>query len=235
MTSNQIILKPHAIRNVLIKFAVFFITASLAGQLLRIYSGHDRVYGLLPMFNLDKEYNFPSYFSMFILLSASVLLTLIAILEKKRFSTFVSHWVILALGFLYISIDEIISLHEYLISPIRELLGAHAGIFYYAWIIPAIAIIIILALYFYRFLMHLSSKARFTFCISGLVYIAGAIGMEMLGGSHDEIYGTADITYLCFVTIEESLEIFGVIIFIGGLLDYIADNFTEVVFNFEKS
>ena len=235
MIVNQITLKPHAIQNVLARFAVFFIIASFVGQLLRIFTGHQRVYGFVSMFNLDKEYNFTSYFSMFILLSASMLLTLIVVLEKKRLGNFISNWVTLALGFLYISIDEIISLHEHLIIPLRKLLGTHAGVFYYAWIIPGITIIIILALYFYKFLLHLSRKARLTFCISGLIYITGAIGMEMLGGSHDEIYGTADITYLCFVTIEESLEIFGVIIFIGGLLDYLADNFTEVVFNIEKS
>ena len=236
MASNQITLKPLVIQNALARIAVFFIITSLAGQIFRIFTGHGRLYGLLSMFNLDVEYNFPSYFSMFLLLSTSVLLIIITTLEKKRLSAFVSQWMILALGFLYISIDEIIGLHEHLISPIRKLLGSgHVGIFYNSWVIPGIAIVIIVALCYFKFLMHLTKKYRYTFCVSGFIYVLGAIGMEMLGGNHAELHGIGDITYLSFVTIEESLELFGIIIFIGGLLDYIADNFIEVVFNIEKS
>ena len=218
MASNQITLKPLVIQNALARIAVFFIITSLAGQIFRIFTGHGRLYGLLSMFNLEVEYNFPSYFSMFLLLSTSVLLTIIAILEKKRFSAFVSHWMILALGFLYISIDEIIALHEHLTYPVRKLFGS-AGFFYFAWVIPGIAIVIIVALYYFKFLMHLPIKDRYTFCVSGFIYVLGAIGIEMLGGNYGELHGYTDIIYISFVTIEESLELFGVIIFIGGLLD----------------
>ena len=54
--------------------------------------------------------------------------------------------------------------------------------------------------------------------------------MEMVGSNYAEMHGASDLTYLACVTIEESLEMFGVIIFIDGLLEYIADNFTDVLF-----
>lgn len=231
MTSNQIILKPLAIQRILKNAALFLILASTLGQFIRIFTGHERVYGFIPLFYVDQEVNFPSFFSMFILLSASTLLTIIYVLEKKRFSTYVSYWGTLALGFLLMSIDEIISLHERLTWPIRKLFGAHhAGVFYNAWVIPGISIVILAGVFFYKFLLHLPVNTRRTFLVSASIYLSGVIGMEMIGSIYAEMHGASDLTYLACVTIEESLEMFGVIIFIDGLLEYIADNFTDVLF-----
>jgi hypothetical protein len=61
----------------------------------------------------------------------------------------------------------------------------------------------------------------------------GGIGCELIGGWFAELHGTANLTYATITTVEESLEMAGVIIFIWALLVYIADNYKEVRFRFE--
>lgn len=236
MTPNYLTLNSHSVARAFGIAAFFLVIASVAGQLFRIFSGHGNLHGLIPLFDVNKENNFPTFFSMFLLLSASALLTIIAILEKKRSPSYVSHWATLALGFLYLSLDETLALHEALALPIRGFFGPQqAGIFYFAWVIPGMLVVIFLALYFFKFLLHLSTSTRRTFMLSGAIYLAGAIGMELIGGHYAELHGELDLTYLVYVTIEESLEMTGVIIFIWGLLEYIAYNYPRIQFQVDKS
>lgn len=55
--------------------------------------------------------------------------------------------------------------------------------------------------------------------------------MELIGGYYWKLNGWRDLTYILLATVEESLEMAGVIIFIWGLLEYIADNHKEVRFH----
>lgn len=228
MSANQITFTPEGIAHTLNKMAFFLIIAGTSGQIFRIYTGDDRLYGLIPLFNLDWEKNLPSFFSMFILISASALLTIITILEKKRTAVYASHWKILAFGFLYMACDEGFSFHEKLTVPIRAMFGYQTGFFYFAWVIPGILLVLLLAVYFTNFLLHLSARTRKIFLLAGSIYLAGALGMELIGGRYAELHGLSNLIYLACVTIEEGAEMIGVIIFIQGLLEYIADNFGEI-------
>lgn len=215
----------------LTKMAIFFIILCILGKLFTIYTGHGRLWGLIPLFDLNKENNFPTYFSMLLLLCSSGLLTLITAFDKNRASSYSRHWATLACGFLYLSVDEIISLHESLSAPTRFVLGNKLpSFFYWSWVIPALLIILFLTLYFFKFLLHLSAQARWVFILSGATYLFGAIGMEMVGGHYAELYGTQSNIYFSCTLIEESLELTGVIIFIYGLLQYIGENFSDIIF-----
>ncbi|HEX2226090.1 MAG TPA: hypothetical protein VHM64_03045 [Candidatus Binatia bacterium] len=61
--------------------------------------------------------------------------------------------------------------------------------------------------------------------------MAGAIGLEMIGLRYLR-HHTLDLTYGMFITLEESLEMTGVIIFIHALLLYIESNYPEVRLRF---
>ena len=70
--------------------------------------------------------------------------------------------------------------------------------------------------------------------MAATLYIGGVIGMELFGGSFPELHGSrAFFLPLMITTVEESLEMAGVIIFIWALLVYIADTYKEVRFRFE--
>ena len=84
----------------------FLVLASIAGQLMFYMTGN-KFYGLVLLFDIDAEYNIPTFSSMLLLLFAALLLSVITILERKRTAPHVLHWAILA-GFLLMAIDEVV-------------------------------------------------------------------------------------------------------------------------------
>lgn len=231
---NQISLNPSAIARILGVVAFLLVLASIGGQFSRFVLGHDYLKGLVPLFYLEMEQNIPAYFSVLLMLFASLLLAVIALLNGKQGGPHVSKWAILSFGFLYMGFDEAFTVHESLILPVRTLLGGrNLGIFFFAWVIPGIALVLVLGLFFLRFLLHLSATTRFRFLMAAAFYLGGAIGGDLIGGRHAELYGFKNWTYSMFVTIEESLEMAGLIVFIWALLNYCADNYKEVQFRFD--
>ena len=172
---------------------------------------------------------------MLLLFCAALLLTVIAVLKKKQKDPDVSKWAILAFGFLFMAVDEASSIHEELSMPVPGLLGdGPHGIFYFSWVIPGIAVVFALALFFLGFLLRLPAKTRFTFMVAATLFIGGALGLELVGGRYAELHGQENLTYNMLATVEESLEMSGVIVFIYALLKYISDNYKEVLFRFDN-
>ena len=234
MISNQISLNPFKIARVLGAVAFFLVLASIAGQLMFYMTGN-KLYGLVLLFDIDAEYNIPTFFSMLLLLFAALLLSVITILERKRTASHVLHWAILSFGFLFMAIDEVVAIHERLVNPLRRMLGpGNPGVFNFAWVIPGISLVLILALFFLQFWLRLPAKTRLTFLVASATYIGGCIGFELIGGHFAKLHGIHNLAYSMLTTVEESLEMAGVIFFIWGLLVYLADNHKEVQFRFNE-
>ncbi len=77
-----------------------------------------------------------------------------------------------------------------------------------------------------KFLIGLPKRIMVLFVVSGLIFVSGAIGFELLGGRHAELYGTSDLVYTIYYTCEELLEMLGIATFIYTLLSYITSQFT---------
>ena len=191
-------LKPSAIVRVLGVIACCLVLASIAGQLTKFLTGHDTVYGLIRLFDLDRENNIPTYFSASLLLLAALLLSIIAALKRKSRDPYALQWTILAFTFAFLAVDEAAGVHELLIRPTVELLGDRTtGIFYFAWVIPGMALTLFLALFFFKFMLHLPVQTRLFFVLAAIVYLEGAIGFELIGGRYAEQHGEekCDIQY----------------------------------------
>ncbi|WP_238178428.1 hypothetical protein [Calothrix sp. 336/3] len=74
---------------------------------------------------------------------------------------------------------------------------------------------------FSKFIINLPRKTRSNFLVAGLIYLSGAIGCELIGGYilDSRMRG---IFYLIIITLEESLEMLGIAVFIYGLLSHIS-------------
>jgi len=228
-TINRITFIPLRITRALGVAALLLIFASMTGQLLKHIGGYDFVFGLVRLFYVDYENTVPSFFSASLLLLAALLLALITTLKKAAHATYGFQWALLSFTFLCMAIDEAASIHELLIVPMRGLLGRQAdGIFFFAWVIPGILVAMVFGLSYLKFLLHLPAKTRWGVVIAATLYLGGAIGMELIGGRYAHLHGMEDLTYSMAATIEESLEMAGVIVFIHALLNYIADNYQEI-------
>lgn len=226
---NRITFIPRKITQTLGIAAAFLVLASVTGQLVKYLGGHDFVYGLIRLFYVDYENTVPSFFSASLLLMAALLLALIATLKQAAHATYRFQWALLSCTFLFMAIDEAASIHEMLIGPMRGLLGQEArGVFFFAWVIPGIAVVMIFGLFYLQFLLHLPVKTRGNVVLAATLYLGGAIGMELIGGRYADVHGMDNLTYSMAATVEESLEMAGVIIFIYALLHYIADNYREI-------
>ena len=233
MISKPISLKPLSVMHILSGVTVFLVIASLTGQLLAAFLGHPSIFGLVPLFNVNIESNIPTFYATFLLLIVTLFLVLITLLEKSRNGVDIVYWRNLSCIFFCMAVDEFVSLHEMLVIPLRRLLGTeHLGMFYFTWVIPGMLVVLVFTLYFLRFWLSLELKTRQTFFVAGVLFISGCIGMEMIGGWYADIHGTETLVYSLLTTVEESLEMCGVLVFIWGLMGYITENFKEIHFCF---
>ena len=60
--------------------------------------------------------------------------------------------------------------------------------------------------------------------MSAIIYIGGAIGIEMIGGYYMSKHQALDFNYMLITSIEETLEIIGIIVLIDTLLKYTKEN-----------
>jgi hypothetical protein len=137
---------------------------------------------------------------------------------------------------MYLAVDEAGRIHELLNRPTKELLGNLAtGIFYFAWwVIPGVAITLVFGLSFLKFFIHLPLQIRLLVLLAAILYIGGAVGVELIGSRYAEQHGIENLTYNMITTLEETLEMAGVITFVRALLTYIETNYGEVRFRFER-
>lgn len=174
---------------------------------------------------VDYEQNLPSYFNTILLLLAGMLAGFIY-LRGKDSPTARFKWQFLAIIFVFLSLDESASIHEFFVTFLPKYLGiGGSGIFTYAWVIPYGLAAVLLGVYFLPSLRYLPGKIAKGMLFSGAVYVLGAIGFEMLGSVIIPPGGSDSIAYAGIVTCEESLEMLGVIIFIRYLLQHVQQEF----------
>lgn len=173
-----------------------------------------------PLVDLNAERNLPTAFSALLLLTCGYLLW--GISRQEPFfepGHRAAHWRGLAVTFWFLSVDELFQIHERLTLPLHHALGT-GGIFLFAWVIPYGVLTLILGGIYARFLWRLPSPICGLFLLSAEIYLGGALVMEMIGGAYAARYGRESWSYLACVTIEELMEMLGLVLFIHVLDRY---------------
>ena len=228
---NTVLIRPKKVVWVLSILIVLLVVASTAGQLTRFLTEHDYVFGLVRMFSVAAESNVPAYIPSTILLISAVLLGVIAFSKRGEKGSYAGHWKALALIFLFLSLDEASQFHELLDAPMSDLLGHPGGFLTYAWVVPGLIAVCIFSGCYLRFLVDLPARTRGLFLLAGSLFVLGALGFEMLGGYHDDRSGYT-LTLAFLFTMEETLEMVGILVFIYGLLDYLRAHIPELRLQF---
>jgi len=192
-------------------------------------TGYKSMYGLVPLFIFDYENNIPTYFATLNLLLSSGLLYLIYRSYQDNSRAGSKYWLSLAVIFFVLSIDEGASLHELLIRPLREWFDITEGIFYATWVIPGIIICLIFVLFFLKFYLRFPLRYKILFGISAVLFISGVIVLEIIDSLFWGESGN-NLTYFFLTTVEESLDMLGVILFIYTLVKYISEEIKSVAF-----
>ena len=74
----------------------------------------------------------------------------------------------------------------------------------------------------------------YLFILSGGIFVAGAIGLELIGALQDDSIGKENLVYCLLYSAEETLEMLGIATFIFALLRYISDQFNGIQFRVHK-
>lgn len=203
--------------------------ASVMGQYYKFFVGRDRY--LVGVFDLNGEWNIPTIYAAFCLLISSLLSGSIGVLSRNVADMFYRHWFALAGLFLGMAVDELLQMHEKLNGPLRLMFNAK-GVFYYAWVIPGILLVIGLGLFFRSFLVSLSRRTRGLMTTAGILYVGGVLGVEMIGAAYIDNVGVKTFTYAMITTCEEVLEMVGILVFLYAALGYLGETAGEVRINF---
>jgi hypothetical protein len=177
-------------------------------------------------FSLSEECNFPTWFSSMILLADSFILAWIAATKGPAKSEFRRYWIGLSIIFLYISIDELVQIHEQL-NSLKALKGHH-GVLYFGWLIPAGILVTIFALSYLKFLFHLPMKTRIKVAAAGFIYVGGAAGVELILGAWTDKHGEDNFVYALIDIVEETMEMAGASLFFSSLLEYLGDQVPDL-------
>lgn len=214
-------INPTKILKILLLIIIFLILASTAVQISKYLFSHSNVFGLYRLFSLDDEGNVPTWYSSITLFVCSLLLAIIAYSKKKEKDLYLLHWSLLSIIFIFLSIDESACIHELVMIHIKSYIDL-SGIFYFSWVIIGIPLVLIFIVLFRKFVIDLPIKNRFQFILSGILFLSGALGMELIDGWYlASIDGTVNFTYMMLTTLEETLEMVGSAVFIYSLLIYI--------------
>lgn len=207
--------------------ALLLALLGLAAQLSETYQG-DYVYktAFVRMFDLSGESSIPTWFSSVTMLFCSVILSMIALASKRSGERYTLHWGLLSAILLGMSVDEVAQFHESF-NKIGSLLGTE-GFLYYGWVIPGGVFVVAVALAYLKFLFDLPAKTRRLFIFAGAVFVGGALGMEMVGARAAQLYGETSPGFFLPVTVEEFMEMMGVIVFCYALLSYAASHLKEI-------
>ncbi len=154
----------------------------------------------MPQLSLSYEHNVPTWLSSSLLLACALAAGAVARRERR----WRRHWWGVAAVFGYASLDEAAELHEHL--------GGHldtSGVLYFDWVIPAVAILGVLAAVFLPFVRALAPATRWRLILAGAIYIGGAVGMELPLGWWVERAGNDNLGYALIDWFEETMEMIG--------------------------
>jgi hypothetical protein len=210
-------LDPRGTLITLLLLSGFFVLLHLTFGWYFYINGDANARMLYSLFNLGLDRNVPTVFGTFLwFFAAAISWNIWRGSTSPRLKT---GWLSVCLLATFFTLDESLMIHERLMGPFRTLVPDIAFL-RFAWVIPYGVATILIALLLSRFLFSLPRKTMLLIGFAGTIFVIGALGFEMLGARLVAENKDQSIEYALLYTIEETMEMVGVSVFIYALLDY---------------
>ncbi|MDJ0920763.1 MAG: hypothetical protein QNI84_06515 [Henriciella sp.] len=219
------------------------LAAILAAHCFALYLHHgsnwEKADIIVDWLHMGRERNLPTLYSVFIIACAGGMCLLMPRLNVNL-PEGSAGWNLIGYILLALSLDELVSIHERIGWRLQESLNL-TGPLYFAWVIPYAAFALIVAVILLPWLLRLDFRTKAFMIVAGGIYLTGAIGMELIGASiHYEnllqnIQTDDSLKADVMVTIEETLEIAGMSLFLATVLTALSHRGGRVVFNFAEA
>lgn len=169
-------------------------------------------------FSLEQEANLPTWFCGMGLLLCAVLLCLTAAGARAAGDKRAGSWGLLAGIFAFLSLDEVAALHERAIVVLHALPNnAHM-----AGSLAALLVATVVVLRFWPFVNSLPASIRNQFLIAGTVFLAGAVGIDLLEAKVGD-YLHHERLHLLISPFEKMFQMVAITVFLGALMQYMAE------------
>jgi hypothetical protein len=211
---TPIVIHAQHLRRALITLVVTLSTLGLLAEIGYELNNGEDPWDLVEFTSLSWEENLPTWAASGLLLGCSLLLWLCGRVDTLQGGQWRRYWYLLALLFAYISMDEIAQIHEHW----SHFVDAGGGLLYFSWVIPAAIIVLVLALILRRFLLQLPQMTRRRFVVAAVLYVGGALLMELPLGYWADHHDTENLVYGLIDWVEETLELAGTCVFLYALL-----------------
>lgn len=166
-------------------------------------------------FDVNSETSLPTYFSLMNLLVGAVLTGVVAALSYQQKSNMFRYWVLLALLFAYMSIDEAAMVHEKFIRFYRAVDISIPEIESHGWLLLGSILAVLVGSVFVPFLFSLPRWIAGRFFLAGSIFLTGAIGFEFVGALmyHTGYAERGELVYELRRIAEEGCEMFAIAFF----------------------
>lgn len=221
---NSIVtISPKRLIKILVVTGTVLGCVDLVGNLL--YRWEMRLFNI-NLFQVIASLGIMRVYVLFLFLICSILLACISRSKKLKESRFVNHWKVLAVVFFGLFFVKLIGIEATAFMFVRP--SSDSVTLPILTFAVAVVLIIIFLRFYARFLFCLDRTTRRLFLVAGGTYLSGAIIMNtiskllwrLLGWVRYSSYGKA-LPYALAQTIEELIEMSGILVFIFVLLSYL--------------
>jgi hypothetical protein len=172
------------------------------------------------LFNLDGEANIPAWYTSVQLMLAGVLFLMATLSDTMDRTVSRGYAALVGFGFILLSADEIVGLHESLTALLRpiDVLPRFSGD-HGIWIPIYLAVIAAVALITMRQGLAVCRTHRRGCAIlaaGAIVFLTGAVGLEIVSYGDLRANGPTDRLYMLLVAAEEGLELLGASVMLIG-------------------
>jgi hypothetical protein len=171
--------------------------------------------------NLSVDSAIPTWFASALLASAGLLAFALASRAKQKADRLA--WIGLGIiGFL-LSIDEVATIHERW-GELASGSALSSNALGYSWVLGGLVLVGVVGVVYLPFLVRLNPRTRRLLVVAGLVFIAGAIGFEIVNGRIElaDPSGERFLVWSLLTGVEELLEFLGTSLLVYALLDALA-------------
>ena len=189
--------------------------------------GNPDKFDFVQMIDLDQEANLPTLFSSALFLISAFLFYLLGYKSSTAQDRQHRYWWGLSVIFVFLGFDESATIHETLGDWTGRYIET-SGYLHYPWVISYGILVVLLGLLYLRFFLRMDRKIFWSFIGAAAIFLSGAIGFELLGANEASLHSSNTMLYCYYYTIEESLEMFGVIYLVDLLLKLLKDVSLEI-------
>lgn len=209
--------RPGRTLKLLLILVAVLAAAALAGVYLKHVKGDPMFFRFVPLFDMDREGSVPNCISTLLFAVSAVLLWKIAAAKLKAGDRTGRLWGGLAVVFALFTVDDGAAIHESFVNSLRDTFHA-GGYLYFAWVIPALIILVLITPVLFRIWLSLPGPTRLVLALAAIFLVGGALGLEMIEGRYVERWGHKTPAYSLLATLEETMEFIGQVLFLYGLL-----------------